>query len=33
MIDRQLQKTTFNTKSKNEVAADICRKIIELLNS
>jgi len=31
MIDRHLEKTVFDTKSKTEVAADICRKLITLL--
>jgi len=31
MIDRSLEKTTFDTKSKTEVAADICQKLISLL--
>ena len=31
MIDKQLQKTEVELKSKAEVAADICQKIIELL--
>ncbi|MDT3403142.1 bifunctional phosphopantothenoylcysteine decarboxylase/phosphopantothenate--cysteine ligase CoaBC [Mucilaginibacter terrae] len=31
MIDSSLQKTTFDTKSKTEVAADICDKIIALI--
>lgn len=31
MIDSSLQKTTFDTKSKTEVAADICSKIIALM--
>jgi len=31
MIDRSLEKTTFDTKSKAEVAADICQKLISLL--
>lgn len=31
MIDRSLQKTSFDTKSKAEVAADICDKIIALM--
>lgn len=31
MIDKQLQKTEIELKSKTEVAADICRKIIQLL--
>lgn len=31
MIDKQLQKTEVELKSKDEVAADICQKIIELL--
>ena len=30
MIDRSLEKTTFDTKSKAEVAADICQKLISL---
>ena len=31
MIDRNLQKTVFDTKSKIEVAVDICQKIISLI--
>lgn len=31
MIDRSLEKTIFDTKSKAEVAADICQKLISLL--
>jgi phosphopantothenoylcysteine decarboxylase/phosphopantothenate--cysteine ligase len=31
MIDSNLEKTTFDTKSKAEVAADICQKLISLL--
>ncbi len=31
VINKNLQKTTFELKSKAEVAADICQKIIELL--
>ena len=31
MIDRQLEKTVFDTKNKTEVAADICQKLITLL--
>jgi phosphopantothenoylcysteine decarboxylase/phosphopantothenate--cysteine ligase len=31
MIDRNLEKTTFDTKSKIEVAADICHKLIALM--
>ena len=31
IIDRSLKKQTFELKSKNDVAADICTKIIELL--
>jgi phosphopantothenoylcysteine decarboxylase/phosphopantothenate--cysteine ligase len=31
LIDRGLQKTTFNLKNKTEVAHDICIKLIELL--
>jgi len=31
MIDRNLEKTTFDTKSKAEVATDICHKIIALI--
>jgi phosphopantothenoylcysteine decarboxylase/phosphopantothenate--cysteine ligase len=31
MIDRNLEKTTFDTKSKTEVATDICHKIIALI--
>lgn len=30
IIDRELQKTVFDLKTKDEVAADICHKIIEL---
>lgn len=32
IIDRDLQKTTFGLKSKEDVAKDICRKITSLLN-
>ncbi|MDB5155337.1 MAG: coaBC [Mucilaginibacter sp.] len=32
IIDRDLQKTTFDLKSKEDVAKDICRKITTLLN-
>jgi phosphopantothenoylcysteine decarboxylase/phosphopantothenate--cysteine ligase len=32
IIDRQLQKTTFELKSKDEVATDICLKVAELIN-
>jgi phosphopantothenoylcysteine decarboxylase/phosphopantothenate--cysteine ligase len=31
IIDRDLQKTTFGLKTKDEVAADICQKVISLL--
>jgi phosphopantothenoylcysteine decarboxylase/phosphopantothenate--cysteine ligase len=31
MIDRNLQKTVFDTKSKTEVATDICQKLISLI--
>ena len=31
IIDRNLQKTVFELKSKEEVARDICYKIIELI--
>jgi phosphopantothenoylcysteine decarboxylase/phosphopantothenate--cysteine ligase len=31
MIDKNLKKTTFDTKSKTEVAADICHKLIALM--
>lgn len=31
MIDRRLEKTVFDTKSKTEVAADVCQKLITLL--
>jgi phosphopantothenoylcysteine decarboxylase/phosphopantothenate--cysteine ligase len=31
IIDRNLQKTTFGLKTKDEVAADICQKVISLL--
>lgn len=31
IIDRNLQKTTFSLKTKDEVAADICQKVISLL--
>jgi phosphopantothenoylcysteine decarboxylase / phosphopantothenate---cysteine ligase len=31
IIDRQLNKETFELKSKSEVAADICRKIVDLV--
>ncbi|RKR81580.1 phosphopantothenoylcysteine decarboxylase/phosphopantothenate--cysteine ligase [Mucilaginibacter gracilis] len=33
IIDRNLQKTVFDLKTKDEVAADICHKITELINS
>jgi phosphopantothenoylcysteine decarboxylase/phosphopantothenate--cysteine ligase len=33
IIDRNLQKTNFVLKTKEEVAADICRKIIELIKA
>lgn len=33
IIDRSLQKTTFELKDKNEVALDICNKIAELMNA
>ncbi|MES2277047.1 MAG: bifunctional phosphopantothenoylcysteine decarboxylase/phosphopantothenate--cysteine ligase CoaBC [Bacteroidota bacterium] len=32
IIDRALNKTTFDLKSKDEVAADICNKLVELIN-
>ncbi|MDN3583823.1 bifunctional phosphopantothenoylcysteine decarboxylase/phosphopantothenate--cysteine ligase CoaBC [Mucilaginibacter flavus] len=32
IIDRQLQKTTFELKSKEDVAKDICLKVVELIN-
>ncbi|GAA3992358.1 bifunctional phosphopantothenoylcysteine decarboxylase/phosphopantothenate--cysteine ligase CoaBC [Mucilaginibacter dorajii] len=32
IIDRRLQKTTFELKSKDEVAKDICLKVAELIN-
>jgi phosphopantothenoylcysteine decarboxylase/phosphopantothenate--cysteine ligase len=31
IIDRQLQKITFNLKSKADVARDICLKVVELI--
>jgi phosphopantothenoylcysteine decarboxylase/phosphopantothenate--cysteine ligase len=31
IIDRDLKKTTYGTKSKDEVAVDICNKIMELM--
>jgi phosphopantothenoylcysteine decarboxylase/phosphopantothenate--cysteine ligase len=31
IIDRKLQKTTFDLKDKNEVAQDICAKVVELI--
>jgi phosphopantothenoylcysteine decarboxylase/phosphopantothenate--cysteine ligase len=31
MIDKTLQKTVFELKSKAEVATDICQKILELI--
>jgi phosphopantothenoylcysteine decarboxylase/phosphopantothenate--cysteine ligase len=31
IIDRELQKTSFDTKSKEQVAADICQKVIALV--
>lgn len=33
IIDRNQHKTTYNLKSKEEVAADICNKIIELIGA
>ncbi|HTE00545.1 MAG TPA: phosphopantothenoylcysteine decarboxylase, partial [Mucilaginibacter sp.] len=33
IIDRSLQKSTFELKDKNEVAADICNKLAELINA
>jgi len=33
IIDHKLQKTTFKLKNKDEVAADICRKVAELINA
>jgi phosphopantothenoylcysteine decarboxylase/phosphopantothenate--cysteine ligase len=33
IIDRHLQKTDYSLKTKNEVAADICLKIIELIKA
>jgi phosphopantothenoylcysteine decarboxylase/phosphopantothenate--cysteine ligase len=33
IIDRNLQKTTFDLKDKNEVAKDICNKLAELIRS
>jgi phosphopantothenoylcysteine decarboxylase / phosphopantothenate---cysteine ligase len=32
IIDRNLQKTTFELKDKNEVAVDICNKVAQLIN-
>ncbi len=32
IIGKDLKKTTFNTKSKEEVAIDICQKLIETMN-
>lgn len=31
IIDHKLQKTTFKLKDKNDVAADICQKLVELI--
>ena len=31
IIDRQLNKQSFELKSKSEVAADICQKIVDLI--
>jgi phosphopantothenoylcysteine decarboxylase/phosphopantothenate--cysteine ligase len=31
IIDRELKKTSFDTKSKEQVAADICQKVIALV--
>jgi phosphopantothenoylcysteine decarboxylase/phosphopantothenate--cysteine ligase len=33
IIDHNLQKSTFELKDKNEVAADICNKLAELINA
>jgi len=33
IIDRDLNKTTFDLKSKDEVAVDICNKVIELIGA
>jgi phosphopantothenoylcysteine decarboxylase/phosphopantothenate--cysteine ligase len=33
IIDRALNKTTFNLKSKDEVAVDICNKVVELISA
>ncbi|MFD2144848.1 phosphopantothenoylcysteine decarboxylase [Mucilaginibacter antarcticus] len=33
IIDKQLQKTTFDLKSKDDVAKDICQKIISILKN
>src|SRR5581483_5103366 len=32
IIDHKLQKTTFKLKNKDEVAADICDKVAQLIN-
>jgi phosphopantothenoylcysteine decarboxylase/phosphopantothenate--cysteine ligase len=32
IIDHNLNKTSFDLKNKNEVAKDICNKIVELIN-
>lgn len=33
IIDQKLQKITFDLKDKNEVAKDICDKVVELINA
>jgi len=33
IIDQKLQKTTFDLKDKNEVAKDICAKVVELIKA
>ncbi|TWI99803.1 phosphopantothenoylcysteine decarboxylase/phosphopantothenate--cysteine ligase [Mucilaginibacter frigoritolerans] len=33
IIDKHMQKTVYNLKSKNEVARDICQKVIELIKA
>jgi len=33
IIDRDRQKTGYGLKSKDEVARDICQKVIELINN
>lgn len=33
IIDKSLHKTIYNLKNKNEVAADVCNKLIEVINT